>query len=592
MQSTDAAKKVNFEVMIMAGTNAKVNVNKKRKAPEFKLALFGGDTAYSSSTSLRPSTTRSAGFGDEIQDVDRVYASQREPIAHFITAFVGNDIFTNWFTINDVDTEAPDEQLDADVQAELKKIGAQNAFTEGAIWERVYGESYLVLALDDAKDEKALAAPASESAEIVSISVYPKTKVRGDTLFSNADAPNYGQVKLYELDRGSGKKTRVHSSRVIRLRTRHDGASVLDPIWDYLICLRNINWGMAQTMYRYGSGFPVVTVNGASYEQLKTMAEEERIANLMSRTFFLKNESMEIKFEGAQGSALNPLPYYIPMIENISAGTKIPAAILRGVQAGALTGSEVNEREYAMFIRSLQKLYDEPLRLVVDRVMKALGKAIEYEIEWKSVVHLSDMAVADMDLKVEQTNEKRLLYMSVDEVREKMGLEPIGGEEGATIPGLSKPAPELPPGQPAPDKKEGEGEGNADPLLKELSGAEVIDKSGDGGANRHKHAMTLSSDKERRPYEHPEMVADLKDLIHRARRKEISKEIALEKARAVINRHVDDEIARAKAYLASRTGRPMPLLPTEKSAQYDRKRAEYMTDFNTILADVLSKGRK
>lgn len=555
---------------------------KKTTTKKFKMPVFTGD-AYGSPTSLRPSTTAAAGFGDAINDEDRLYASEREPIAHFVTAFVGSDIFTNWFTINDVSTEAPDEALDEEVQAALKAVAAQEAFTEGAIWERVYGEAYLVLALDDATEEAALQSPAKDTAEIVSISVYPKPRVKAAATETDVNSQKFGQVILYELDRGTNKKTLVHSSRVIKLRTRHDGASVLDAIWDDMTCLRNMRWGMAQTMYRYGSGFPVITAKGATYSQLKSMAEDEKIANLMSRTYFLMNDSMEFDFKGASGSALNPLPYYTPLIENISAGTKIPAAILRGVQAGALTGSEVNEREYAMFIRSLQKLYDEPLRAVIDRVLaNTLNKSVQYEIEWKSVVHLSDMAVADMDLKVEQTNEKRLLYMSIDEVREKMGLEAIGGEEGATIPGLSKPAAPAVP-QPQPQQQEQTGQ-QEESLKKELALGLPDEEEGAeaGGADQFQVQA-------HKTYEHPDMVADLREIIRRARRKELSKAVALERAREVINKHIDGEVERAKAYLAARTGRPMPLLPTEKSAQYNRMRAAYMTDFNTILEDAISK---
>ncbi|NHV60260.1 MAG: hypothetical protein HA492_02450 [Candidatus Verstraetearchaeota archaeon] len=47
------------------------------------------------------------------------------------------------------------------------------------------------------------------------------------------------------------------------------GISTLEPVWDDLTVLRNIRWGTGQTMYRYGSGFLVVTVKGATKEEIE-----------------------------------------------------------------------------------------------------------------------------------------------------------------------------------------------------------------------------------------------------------------------------------------------------------------------------------
>ncbi|MEM3161537.1 MAG: hypothetical protein QW056_00920 [Candidatus Bathyarchaeia archaeon] len=60
------------------------------------------------------------------------------------------------------------------------------------------------------------------------------------------------------------------------------------------------------------------------------------------------------------GRALDPEPYYTPIMENTSVGTSIPMAVLRKVQAGALAGSEVNQREYLKHISVCQSRY-EPL---------------------------------------------------------------------------------------------------------------------------------------------------------------------------------------------------------------------------------------
>ena len=277
--------------------------------PLVPLSVSGDTYQPVAGSSIRPNITTGVGFGDYITDDDREYAAQREPIAHFITEYVGADIFTNWFTINDLNTESPDDKLDEEVQAQLEAVKAREAFTTAAIWERIHGSSYIVMALDDAETEEALEKPAREAALLTDLAVYPKTKVKVVESVTDTDSPEWGQALIYELDRGSQRKTRVHASRVIKLQTRHNGASVLDAIWDDLTCLRNIRYGMAQTIFRHGSGFPCVTVKDATLAQLQAYAEGGLITNLMSRTMFLGSDAVSIDFKGALGAALNPMPY-------------------------------------------------------------------------------------------------------------------------------------------------------------------------------------------------------------------------------------------------------------------------------------------
>ena len=165
----------------------------------------------------------------------------------------------------------------------------------------------------------------------------------------------------------------------------------------------------------------------------------------MSRTHGLINEDMEFKFEGALGAALNPAPYVTPVLESMAIGTRIPEPILRGAQAGALTGSEVNEREYFKLISTVQSDVEPDIRQLIKWLLlgvddEELTGLEEFDFVWMGGVELGDLAKAQIDLVKEQANQIRLQYMKVNEVRSLNEIEgELSEEEVAQLKGTITP---------------------------------------------------------------------------------------------------------------------------------------------------------
>src|SRR3989304_2495565 len=100
------------------------------------------DTSEGSSIRIpQVSTALGAGFGDEIADVDREFAAEREPVAHFLTFGIANDVFDKWFKIDDPSTEGGDPKIDEHVQTALTKLKTKSIFTKALEYERTYGWS-------------------------------------------------------------------------------------------------------------------------------------------------------------------------------------------------------------------------------------------------------------------------------------------------------------------------------------------------------------------------------------------------------------------------------------------------------------------
>ena len=399
-------------------------------------------------------------FGADIDDNDRTFAIIREPVAHRVVFTVAHDIFDNWFELKLEGDDTGDESktFDKGVQAKLTDLDAKQELTLMSVFERTYGYAILVLGYEQNGDFE-LYEPVKDATGLREIKAYSKPQVkRVDTVKDQKD-PRYGLPEYYNIKRpGVAAYLKIHFSRVIHFATRRSyystdkdewqGLSVLDPIWDDLVTLRNIRWGMGQTMYRYGSGFPDITFTGAEKSDIQDFIDSGAFANLSARTYFVHNENQELEFKGLAGRALDPMQYYLPIMENISAGTGVPLAILRGVQAGALTGSEVNQQEYYGLISDEQSGYEPGIRKLIEVIQSFSEKekanpGSDFKFDWQGGFELDEEKKARIDQIEAQTLQVKGQWHTRNELRkmedpnaqdltpEQGGDEILGKSEGA-----------------------------------------------------------------------------------------------------------------------------------------------------------------
>jgi len=430
------------------------------------LALDSADAEEGSSIRVpQASTELGAGFGDTITDADRKFASEREPVAYFLTVSMAADVFDKWFVIDDPTSEGGDPQIDQAVQKALTGLEAKQKLTEAVEYERIYGWSLLIGSFTDVSDVRELMNPVVPGSSLLQLSPYPKTKVQVWTSDADPNSSRYMQPEIYKVYRGEGSYLYVHHSRCCLIQTRSSGKSVLDPIWDDLCCGRNIRWGAAQWMYRTGGGFPVISFPpGTTPEQLETWADSGAFANIMARTYILiAKDTMDFKFEGAAGRALDPTAFFHTNDEQIAKGSGVPQPKLVGAQAGAVVGSELNQQEYYKVISRIQATLESTVRWIIDKLVESRQIVVggqrkvdadslkdkvkrwlktdqlpkpepfKYEIEWVSAFELSELDTRQAELLKEQANEVRLKYMTKDEVRALNELDPLTEEQKAEM---------------------------------------------------------------------------------------------------------------------------------------------------------------
>jgi hypothetical protein len=370
-----------------------------------------------------------AEFGQKLTYENITFALKREPVAHKIVFAVAHDIFDKWFEVEPLEEGVDKEKFNEKVQRVLLELDAKNVFTQAAVYERAYGWSIIVIGCKDRAPS--LADPLLNPQEIVSLEPFTPTMISDVKINENEKSPRFGLPEIYKIKITETSEVEVHYSRVIHFATRkiepgYKGISVLEPVWDDLTVLRNIRWGMGQTMYRYGSGFPVVTIKGATKEDLKDYQSEW--GPLYARTSLWCDENTTIEFKGLAGRALDPEPYYTPIMENISAGTGIPMPILRGAQAGTLAGSEVNEREYFKLISDCQSRYEPGIMELIDRLMET-GQLpdMHYRIKWLGGFQINPRDEAATELDKNRSLQVRSNWLTVNELRKLEGLDPIPG---------------------------------------------------------------------------------------------------------------------------------------------------------------------
>jgi len=321
-------------------------------------AAFGLDSASYTPPSAPRTFSPVQGFGAELlSESEFLFASRREPVIKWLTYWVAVDIFDNWFKV--IDPSKPDDQtLNEAVQRILLQLDAKKQLTRLLQFERRYGTAVMLCAYTNVDGESWETPIYDENRNLIGnrkllqISPYPWTKV---------------------------SPTNAHWSRVIHAATRideevYEGESVIYAIYDDAVGFRNARWAQYETLFRYGSGFPVIYLPNATRKEIQAWISAGRFQELNARGFMVVGgvgeEAENIEFKGVQNVTLNPEPYNEMAAWNLSMASRIPQDILKGVSAGRITGSEVNERAYFKFINAEQSNVEHIVRELIDRIIE------------------------------------------------------------------------------------------------------------------------------------------------------------------------------------------------------------------------------
>jgi len=374
--------------------------------------------------------------------------------------------------------------LDKKVQKALRDLKARIQLPRETVFERRYGTSILLCSYTGFGEENAWKTPLFEvnlngtypktlkkRTKLLQITPYPWTDVVVSALDNDENSVRCGLPEFYTINRGGVKsiglsptgqeadqRIQAHWTRVILDAPRldehpYEGLSALDVIFDDLIGGRNARWGAYESYYRHGTGFPVIKTNSTAAQNAAWVTAGGLDTYLNVRGYFICNVDEDFKFEGAEGAVLNPNVYFDMYFTFIAAGTGVAKDSIKGVSAGRVTGSEVNERQYYKSISLHQNQKEPMLRELIDRLIQTKqikDSPAEYVIEWIDPFEVNPQDKAAIEFMETRTIALKT-WITVNEARTIDHLDPIeGGDVLMSMPGQMAPS----SSEPAPNQKE------------------------------------------------------------------------------------------------------------------------------------------
>jgi len=264
----------------------------------------------------------------------------------------------------------------------------------------------------------------------------------------------FGQPKMYQYS-GSAEGSRnkdttstinIHASRVVIAAEDADngwiyGISSLEAPYNSLMDLRKIIGAGGEGFYKNASQSVVFGLkDGASGKVNSDLLDgfnekfDEFQKNRARRGMWAPGMDVNV----LSSSLANPKEFFMNALNDVAAGTKIPATILIGQQTGRLASTE-DGRNYLSTINSRRANFmtEMTLNVIAWLIKYGILPASEIELEWTDLLARSDEEKLDNSDKMASINEKQFksgesTVFTSEEIREAAGFEPEEEEEPGT----------------------------------------------------------------------------------------------------------------------------------------------------------------
>jgi hypothetical protein len=229
----------------------------------------------------------------------------------------------------------------------------------------------------------------------------------------------------------------IHASRIVFVAEDADngwiyGIPALEPVYNSLMDLRKIIGGGGEGFYKNASQSIVFDVkDGANALKNKDKLEgfndefDEFSRNRFRRAMW--TPGMEAKT--LDSTLMSPEHFFNAALNDVAAGSQIPATILIGQQTGRLASTE-DSRQFLSVIQSRRENFmTEMTRSVFDWCIKfGVLPAAEYDVVWDDLLARSDSEKLDNADKMASVNEKQFksgssAVFTGEEIREAGGFE-------------------------------------------------------------------------------------------------------------------------------------------------------------------------
>lgn len=234
----------------------------------------------------------------------------------------------------------------------------------------------------------------------------------------------------------------IHASRVVFAAEDSDndwvyGIPALEPVFNSLMDLRKIIGGGGEGFYKNAAQSIVFDLRDAA--SAKVNADKLGDFNEQYDDFTRNRSRRAMWTPGMDANTLSsdlisPKDFFNVALNDVAAGSKIPATILIGQQTGRLASDEDSEGFLANIQSRRLNFMTSMTRSVFDWLMEfGILPSSEYEVEWDDLLARSDDEKLGNAERMATINEKQFLSggdipFDGDEIREAAGFDP-GAEE-------------------------------------------------------------------------------------------------------------------------------------------------------------------
>ena len=329
--------------------------------------------------------------------------AQKDSVAKYIVVKVAENALDDGFRL--VKKIGDDEEIMPEATKALKRLNFKRFMTEALIAERMHGHGYIYTGPNKYRQDWTDAG--IEGGQVGGLDAFTpmNAKVMDNDVDENG-VPTFVTIQYNPVNVGA--KERLPYSDFIQVMTRPIGRSYKGypatySVWTELAYIRISKDALNFAHGKWGLGLLLMwskgTLSKEIADQIETMLEGigNRRAGLVNMDDIEKAE-----WTGPTGGGTTDIAQGIDMyLGLVSAGTGVPKDILTGISAGAITGSEINNKALYATLNSVQKSIEPFIRELISR----MGYNGDYEIDWNTRYATDELEQAQIRVLNAQADE-------------------------------------------------------------------------------------------------------------------------------------------------------------------------------------------
>lgn len=355
-------------------------------------------------------------------EISELYADN--PIVQNIVDIPAEDMTRHWFTLR-----MKDEQLARDIMGRLADLKAKEAFKKMRMYERMRGDGFISLGVTQ-KSIFELKDPLELDSLLTIDYLHPFSSIKVSELLINDDVfdNNYGKLENLRINRASRSgiqtvetESLVHYSRVLhdqtrRLEDEEEGMSLLESLYDAITVLDTSLWSVGQILH----DFTFKVYESADIDNL-SKEDKKELSTILD--FMFRTEALALIATGEsltkQSTPVSGIKELLDFAwEYTAAAARMPKSVIKGQEAGTLTGAQYDIMNYYARITSAQEnemkpLLEQLIRMLLWAENEPGGRIdpdkVEWEIKFNPLWSVDSKTDADIRKIVAETDQ---IYIS------------------------------------------------------------------------------------------------------------------------------------------------------------------------------------